>query len=171
MAENLFTKMTDEENEIKTLQVELAKAYGKIKFLEDAQKKSKKSPEEKEYIILYDYADDSMFKICQGREDTYTMIKYLMLNNELEPDIHNSCVLVEGVLPENRISIYEFMKHMEQFFSDNFDIEDYNTGDDTDESEPSDTTDTSSINFRNNDAEVDEHETNSSPEILDENDI
>lgn len=89
----------------------------------------KKTPEEKEYLLLLKYVtDDDMegteFCIFIGRTEAR---KYII---DVVPDldIFESYVLVEGVKLENRITVYEFMKHMENYFTDGFDIEDYNIG-------------------------------------------
>ena len=97
--------------------------------------KEEKSPEEKEYILLLvDIEDEeaTMFVIRTGRREAYEYIKM-----DIESmDIHKSTVLVEGIPIENRISVYKFMKHIQDkgfFEGDSFDIEDYNIGDDEDE--------------------------------------
>ena len=89
----------------------------------------RKTPEEKEYLLLLTYiADDDIegteFRIFIGRTEAR---KYII---DVIPDldIFESYVLVEGVVLENRVTVYEFMKHMENYFDDGFDIEDYNIG-------------------------------------------
>lgn len=96
-----------------------------------------KSPEEKEYILLlYTENGDApgpWWEICTGRTEAYERIKqYIELL-----EIHDSYVLVEGLPSERRITVYQFMRHIQdkEFYNDSFDIEDYNTGSDEEEQE------------------------------------
>lgn len=91
-----------------------------------------KDPERKEYLVLLigignneeHYKD---YQFIEGRTATYEHIKNLID----DIDIHESYVLVEGVSLEDRVTVYEFMRHMSMHFfkDDNFNIEDYNQGD------------------------------------------
>lgn len=85
----------------------------------------KKVPEDRLYLILFSYFDDSTsWKIILGREESYEAVKIEIVNGYV--DIHESFILVEGNEFGTEVSLYEFMKHMENFFKDpDFDIEDY----------------------------------------------
>ena len=89
-----------------------------------------KDPELKEYLVLLlGIGGEEHFKDYQfikGRTATYNLIKNLIE----ELDIHESYVLVEGVSLENRVSVYEFMRHVSMHFfqDDDFNIENYNQG-------------------------------------------
>ena len=92
----------------------------------------KKGPESKKYLILFCFYsseeegdNNRTYEIVTGRTNARQLIK----NNIEDIDIHESKILVEGVVLEDMISIYEFMKHIEINYSDGFDIEDYNLGD------------------------------------------
>jgi hypothetical protein len=93
--------------------------------------KQEKSPEERQYLLLYvasaeDGEEDiKSFEFIKGRTRVYDFIKGVIDSI----DIHESKVLVEGVTLEGMISVYEFMKHISILLEDNFDIEDYNYGD------------------------------------------
>lgn len=94
--------------------------------------KSLKDPEKRIYVILYyaheDGDDVKSFEVIIGRTNTREFIK-----NMIEClDIHESKVLVETVPYEDAKSVYEFIKLMESFYNDGFDIEDYNIGDNID---------------------------------------
>ena len=91
-----------------------------------------KDPELKEYLVLLigvggdeEYYKDYQF--IKGRTATYEYIKTLIE----DIDIDESYVLVEGVSLEDRVTVYEFMRHMHMHFfqDDAFDIEKYNQGD------------------------------------------
>ena len=91
----------------------------------------KKGPEEKEYILLLlsenGDAPGPWWEICTGRTAAYEYLKqYIELI-----EIHDSFVLVEGIPSERRITVYQFLRHIQDkgFYNDSFDIEDYNTGD------------------------------------------
>ena len=91
-----------------------------------------KDPELKEYLVLFVGVggDEEHFKDYQfvkGRTATYDLIKTLID----DIDIDESYVLVEGVSLEDRVTVYEFMRHMKMHFfqDDTFNIEDYNQGD------------------------------------------
>ena len=90
-----------------------------------------KDPELKEYLILLVglNGEDEFkeFQFITGRTSTYERIKTFID----AIDIDASYVLVEGVSLENRVTVYEFMRHMHMNFyqDDNFNIEDYNQGD------------------------------------------
>lgn len=90
---------------------------------------TKKHPEERQYLIcirakINSGAQDS-WDIITGRTDAYEYIKA----NIDDIDLDHSFVLVETVNLAERKSIYAFMKYAGDFYSDNFDIEDYIKGD------------------------------------------
>ena len=102
----------------------------------------KKDPEEKMYLLVYGFYDeyditdsDGVAEHCIGRTATFYKVKEII---EMESvDIHNSYVLAETVQLQNRLSFYDFMVLMlSRYFQDeDFDIEKYNTGDPSGESE------------------------------------
>jgi len=109
-----------------------------------------KSIEEKIYIILYHTnPDDDMdeiygqiFSVCVGRTEAYLDIKN-KLESGLDVDIHRSRIITETkqtewesgnrkyyMIPyEECISVYTFCTTVKGYYGDDFDIEDYNTGD------------------------------------------
>lgn len=88
----------------------------------------KKSPDEKEYLICIkgkDGAEDS-WDIVIGRDEAYTYIK-----DSIEfIDLEESFILVDECKMSERKSIVVFMRYVERFYEDNFDINDYVKGDD-----------------------------------------
>lgn len=90
-------------------------------------------PEKRTYILLYyatmDGEDVKSFEVLEGRTAIYKFI--IDLAEFL--DIHESKVLVNNVKFEDALSVYRFMKLMETHYQDGFDIEDYNSGDETPE--------------------------------------
>lgn len=105
-----------------------------------------KGPEEKIYIILYKLNSDEddeiytqIFSICKGRTEAYYDIKE-KLESGLEVDVHVSKIITETkqtetatadkkyyLLPYDEcISIYSFCKSVQEYYSDEFDIEEFN---------------------------------------------
>ena len=84
----------------------------------------KKDPEEKQYLICIraKHGEDS-WDIIVCRTETYRVLKEYIQTGDI--DFEESFVLVERVDLEGRKSLYRFMKYAEQFYEDNFDIEDY----------------------------------------------
>ena len=92
--------------------------------IDDNTKQRKgKNPEFKTYLLCVTGKEgyEDYWEIIEGRSNVYEHIK----NNAEFIDVENSFVLVEGLALEKRASIYQFMKHCENFFNDSFDIEDY----------------------------------------------
>lgn len=86
----------------------------------------KKSAEEKLYYLLIVYKEDCndpTWKQCIGRTDTIDeAVVYIRDNADLE----RSLVLVEGVVVEKSISLYWFMRRMQEVGAiQNFDIEEF----------------------------------------------
>lgn len=96
--------------------------------------------EEKKYLVLWVNNNDSSedgnhFFIGTGRSETY----YFIRDNISEIDIHNSYVLVETKQTETKskvrrwymtsidkaITVFAFMKKVQDNYNDKFDIEDY----------------------------------------------
>ena len=98
-----------------------------VKF--EKEFKATKGPEEKQYLVcIRALARSSMpdeWEIVTGRSEAREMI----INAMDYIDFERSFVLVESCTLLDRISIYAFMKHIEQFFADGFDIDDYVSGD------------------------------------------
>lgn len=86
-------------------------------------------PELREYLICYySYEDDDelqTFEFKQGREEAYLFVKFIVSTEDV--DINKSKIYAENVSIKDGISLYRFMKLMEQYYEDpKFDIEDYN---------------------------------------------
>lgn len=90
---------------------------------------TKKHPEDRQYLICIrtkvDSGTEDFWDIVIGRTEAY---EYIKSNIDLI-DLERSFILVETLPLDKRQSIYAFMKHVEEFYSDNFDIEDYIKGD------------------------------------------
>jgi DNA-binding protein len=106
-----------------------------IKKYDDEGKEIKQriDPEDKQYLVLMflkENEETKTFEIITGRKSVYDYIR----ENIDNIDILKSLILVnaEGVTLNDAITVYAFMKHMEQFFQDeNFSIEDYRDEDET----------------------------------------
>ena len=93
----------------------------------DNSKPRDKNPEEKEYLIciVNKNGTDYDWDIIEGRTNVYEYIK-----EEIEfIDLEKSFVLVESLPLSGRKTIYAFMKYVQEFYEDSFDIEDYVIGD------------------------------------------
>lgn len=96
--------------------------------------------EEKKYLVLWVMNDDSSeygnhFFIGTGRTETY----YFLRDNISDIDIHNSYILVETKQTETKsnvrrwymtsidkaITVYQFLKKVQDNYHDGFDVEDY----------------------------------------------
>ena len=90
---------------------------------------TKKHPEDRQYLICIKAKPESGVEdswiIVTGRTAAYDHIKECIDDIDLE----HSFILVEQVKLSERASIYSFMKHVGEFYSDGFDIEDYVKGD------------------------------------------
>lgn len=90
--------------------------------------KKKKSFEEKEYLICIEcMSGDLHWEIAKGRTEAYEYIKDIM--NLYGIDFDTSFILVEGKSITERVSIYAFLKHVQDYFEDGFDVDDYIIGD------------------------------------------
>lgn len=98
-------------------------------FVVNETASQEKSPEEKEYILLFFFSDDCReFEDVIGRTEAYRKAKAY---TEEGADVYASTVLVEGVPIEKRVNLYTFLKKMEAIFvDDNFNVEDYVVADD-----------------------------------------
>lgn len=89
----------------------------------------KKDPEKRLYVVLYYSYEDGeevkSFEILTGRTNAREFIKNMIDSI----DIHESKILVETVAYEDALTVYQFIKEMEVYYQDGFDIEDYNIGD------------------------------------------
>lgn len=90
---------------------------------------SKKNPENKQYLICIASIPDSGVEdewcIVNGRRAAYEKI----VESIDYIDLRYSFVLVETCTLSDRKSIYTFMKYMENFYNEGFDIDDYVKGD------------------------------------------
>jgi hypothetical protein len=93
------------------------------------RKMRSKDPEERYYLICIRAAAQSdmpdEWHIVSGR----TEAREVIINAIDYIDFEESFVLVETCTLNDRKSIYTFMKYIEQFFNDGFDIDDYVKGD------------------------------------------
>ena len=106
--------------------------------------------EEKKYLVLWVNNDDSSefgnhFFIGTGRSETY----YFLRDNITEIDIHNSYILVETKQTETKtkvkrwymtgidkaITVYAFLRKVQDNYNDKFDVEDYNYAYEDDDNE------------------------------------
>lgn len=91
--------------------------------------------ENKIYLVcltVSDYLDGNQrWKLCNGRTEAYEFIKSSLENEftDVDPlvdlDPIESFVLVDGLPLRDRKSVYAFMKYIQQYYDDGFDIEDY----------------------------------------------
>jgi hypothetical protein len=90
--------------------------------------KPRKTPEEKQYLICITSENgDAYWDIVYGRTEAYDTIKHFYDLSDINFD--RSFILVESCTLNQRKSIYAFMKYCENFYEDNFDIDDYIRGD------------------------------------------
>lgn len=79
-------------------------------------------PENKQYLLLLYFKDDTKtFEVITGRTETYNYIK----NTIFDYDLDKCQILVEGQKLETCKTVRAFMKHMENYFDDGFNIDDY----------------------------------------------
>lgn len=92
------------------------------------QKILKKDPEDKLYLICItgkNNGDEDFWELVHGRTEAYELIK----DNAQFINFESSFILVESAKLMDRKSIISFMKYVEQFYNDSFDINDYIKGD------------------------------------------
>ena len=88
----------------------------------DENGKPVKGPEEKEYLLLLNYEEDSdsglekTFEFMNGREQVYNYLKEELMNNGLDP--FNSFVIVETVSIADRLTVVGFMHVCKKHFPD-----------------------------------------------------
>lgn len=88
----------------------------------DEQGQPIKGPEEKEYLLLLNYEEDSdkslekTFEFMNGREQVYFFLKEELMNNGLDP--FNSFVIVETVKLADRLTVVGFMEVCKKHFPD-----------------------------------------------------
>lgn len=105
-----------------------------IRQISEEEKQNNKAPEKRLYLICFMYTDGSTSWITVvGRTDAYDTCKTNIQAGDV--DVEESAILVEGTKFGEHATLYQFMKHMENFFTSNdgFDIEDYVVGDSEDE--------------------------------------
>lgn len=106
----------------------------------DEEKANKKPPEMRLYLICFMYTDGATsWAEVEGRTEAYDTCKTTIEAGDV--DVDHSIILVEGKKYGEHASLYQFMKHMEQFYDSEkhgarFDIEDYVVGDSEDEITP-----------------------------------
>lgn len=79
----------------------------------------------KRYIVIYSMAadeDERYWMPFEGRDATREFIKTVVD----EIDIKTGLILVDNVTLAESLSIYKFMKVIQKYYDDGFDIEDYN---------------------------------------------
>ena len=82
------------------------------------------SPENKQYLILLYFVDDTVektFEFITGRDHAYNYIKEKA--DEIDP--LKSMILVTGVKLEDINSVRDFMLKMSEYFNDGFNIDEY----------------------------------------------
>ena len=104
-----------------------------IRKISEEEKAGKRAPEEREYLICFLYTDETTSWIIGiGRTQAYDICRTTILAGDI--NVMGSIVLVEGGVYGKHATLYEFMKHMENFYPPEvtgvrFDIEDYVVGD------------------------------------------
>lgn len=104
-----------------------------ITKISDEEKAGKKAPEQREYLICFFYNDECTSWVkAVGRTAAYDACRTEIMAGDV--DVDESIVLVEGGEYGKHATLYQFMKHMENFFPPEvagvrFDIEDYVVGD------------------------------------------
>lgn len=105
--------------------------------------------ERKEYLCCLSLHTDNEefqeYEILTGRTEAYEYIRQY-IESYSEVDMLKSFVLVDGLPLSERKSVYAFMRYVQQFYDDGFDIDEYITDEvredlseyqNTDASEPS----------------------------------
>lgn len=93
-----------------------------------------KNPEDKMYILLFYYSDECKeYEIVTGRKEARHVARSY---TEEGADLKRSIILVEGNPIEKSVTLYEFLKQMEKFFKDDFNVDDYVTTDEDTEPNP-----------------------------------
>lgn len=91
-----------------------------------------KNVEEKQYVLLLYFNEDERektFEVFTGRSTTRDFI----INNIESINVELSRVLVEDVPFKNSLSVFEFMRHIQIFYEDKFDISEFTATDGNDE--------------------------------------
>ena len=84
---------------------------------------SKKDVEERIYLVCVTDNHTDSWSFCKGRTEAYEVIKDYILHDWDISDA--SFVLVESCTLSQRKSIVAFMKYVQEFYDDGFDINDY----------------------------------------------
>lgn len=84
---------------------------------------SKKDVEERIYLVCVTDSHTDSWSFCKGRTEAYEVIKDYILHDWDISDA--SFVLVESCTLSQRKSIVAFMKYVQEFYDDGFDINDY----------------------------------------------
>lgn len=81
-----------------------------------------KDHEEKTYLVcIIEENGDNYWELLTGRTDAYEFCKSCVG----AIDFSRSFILVDGVKLENRKLIYDFLKYAQNFYDDNFEVDDY----------------------------------------------
>ena len=100
------------------------------KFDPETKKEIARHPEEKQYILLLYYnsnydGNDKTFEVITGR----TFVREFLIERISEIDIESSYVLVEDVPFKdsfsNQVTVYKFLKTVQKYYKDGFDVDDY----------------------------------------------
>lgn len=112
-------RITEEERTNKNLSID--------DIIRADEEKRKKKLNNMKYLVLYYGTDENgndmqSFEVLEGRVATYEYIKGMIEYI----DIYESKVIAETASYKDALSVYEYMKHVSQFFEeDSFDIDDY----------------------------------------------
>lgn len=86
----------------------------------------RKSPEEKKYYLLINYKNDThdpTWRECFGRTEAIQEGRFYAMD---QADLERSVVFVEGVAVDPNVSLYWFLKQMENLSPDpTFEVDDY----------------------------------------------
>ena len=103
-----------------------------ISIVPDEEREKKKAPELRMYLICYSFLDGTRDWVeVEGRTVTYDSVKTMIESGNV--NVEESIILVEGGEYGKHATLYQFMKHMENFYNNKFDIDDYVVGDSEDE--------------------------------------
>lgn len=94
--------------------------------------KAKKDPEKRDYLIcVSDEREDygNWWMIVNGRTNAYETLKEIIKDDHEYIDFEESFIMVETITMQSRKSFYAFMKYCKQFYTDDFNIDDYIKGD------------------------------------------
>ena len=85
--------------------------------------------EQKMYLVCCAFYnniyDGTLWVIKQGRTEAYEYVKELIEDYSDTIDFEESFVLVDGLPLSDRKNLYVFIKYIQQFYDDGFDVDEY----------------------------------------------